>query len=85
MNLSKIAVFTAIASDHFLATYACGDDGLSHEIAFVLEDENNQLFLLETSGETSKIVNEAVDIPSLVAKPAAHCFLDRRLGRLSGS
>ena len=63
MNLSKIAVFTAIASITLLATYACGDDGLSHEIAFVLEDENNQLFLLETSGETSKIVNEAVDNP----------------------
>ena len=63
MNFVKATVLTAIATTTLIATYACGGDGLSYEIAFVLEEEDNQLFLLEINGETSKIVNEAVDNP----------------------
>lgn len=75
MNFVKATVLTAIATATLIATYACGGDGLSHEIAFVLEDEDNQLFLLETNGETSKIVNEPVENPVWSPNQGSIAFL----------
>ena len=75
MNFVKATVLTAIATATVIATYACGGDGLSYEIAFVLEDEDNQLFLLETNGETSKIVNEPVENPVWSPNQGSIAFL----------
>ena len=75
MNFVKATVLTAIATATLIATYACGGDGLSYEIAFVLEDEDNQLFLLETNGETSKIVNEPVENPVWSPNQGSIAFL----------
>ncbi|MXZ02130.1 MAG: hypothetical protein F4Y88_00155, partial [Chloroflexi bacterium] len=42
---------------------ACGNDKVSHEVAYVLENENHNMFVLDRSGEHSKVVNESVSNP----------------------
>ena len=47
----------------FVAITACGDDEIVHDVAYVLENENHNMFVLDRSGEYSKVINDSVTNP----------------------
>ena len=46
-----------------VASAACGKDQISHDVAYVIDNEGNNLYLLDRAGEKSKIINDSVTNP----------------------
>ncbi len=46
-----------------VASAACGNDQISHDVAYVIDNEGNNLYLLDRAGEKSKIINDSVTNP----------------------
>ncbi len=46
-----------------MVAIACGNDKVSHDVAYVLDNEGNHMYLLDRAGEKSKVLNEAVFNP----------------------
>ena len=46
-----------------LATVACGDEQVAHDVAFVVDNENHHMYLLDRAGENSKVINDPVTEP----------------------
>ncbi len=42
------------------ALFACGNDDLAHDVAYVSENEQGHVYLLDRSGETSKVISDPV-------------------------
>ena len=64
--MRKAYTSTALISGFLLlifATAACGDGQVAHDVAFVVDNENNHLYLLDRAGEESKVINDSVTEP----------------------
>ena len=46
-----------------VAAIACGEDEIIHDVAYVVENEDQSMFLLNRSGEYSKVINDTVTNP----------------------
>ncbi len=46
-----------------IAVAACSSDEVIHEVAYVVENEDQNMFVLEKSGEYSKVINDSVSNP----------------------
>ena len=46
-----------------LIAIACGSDRVSHDVAYVVDNEDNHMYLLDRAGEKTKVLNDAVTDP----------------------
>ncbi len=46
------------------AIAACGNDQVPHDVAYVIDNENQNLYLFDRAGEESKIINDSVTDPA---------------------
>ncbi len=63
MSKTPAKLLTILAFACTITIIACGSDAIKRDIAYVLEGEDNRMFLLDQAGETSKIVNKTVTSP----------------------
>ena len=61
-SYSTLGLIIALLS-LLVAIAACGDDEFIHDVAYVVENEEQNMFLLDRSGEYSKVVNDTVTNP----------------------
>ena len=57
-----ISFITALLS-LLVTSIACGDEAVKHDVAYVVENEDQHMFVLEKSGEYTKFINNSVTSP----------------------
>ncbi|MYF80063.1 MAG: hypothetical protein F4180_09590, partial [Chloroflexi bacterium] len=61
-NMNKTILLISLPLLAMIAI-ACGNDKVSHDVAYVVDNENNHMYLLDRAGEKSKVLNDAVSNP----------------------
>ena len=59
--LSSILISSALLL--IAASISCGGDQLAHDVAYVIDTENQHMFVLDRAGENSKVINDSVSEP----------------------
>ncbi len=46
-----------------IASFACGSEKVAQDVAYVVDNESNHMYLLDRAGEKSKVINDSVTNP----------------------
>lgn len=58
-----LTIFISSASFLIAASISCGDDQISHDVAYVVDTDSQHMYLLDRAGEKSKAINDSVSEP----------------------